>query len=181
MLHLYRILIYVVAMYNSNKTLHNAEMMTFPNFYSHTLQRKVNLSSISRRTFPALAWILHLTANMSSTNHIGRNRLDILFNQVANPDKAPIADDGHHINNPSELNILRIPQYDFEHLDVGTNPHILFTPVPLSEIQKYFINLDKTDEGRMFVVHQDRPDDRKDMHVCVTVWRIGRLVVQRVF
>lgn len=66
---------------------------------------------------------------MASTNQIVRNRLDVLRNQLANPDKASVADDGHHINNPSALNNLHIPQFDFEHPDVETNTNFVQTYV----------------------------------------------------
>lgn len=96
---------------------------------------------------------------MASTNHIVRNRLDMLWNQLANPDKALVADDGNRINNPSALNILHIPQFDFEHLDVETDPRILFEPMPLSELHKYPVDPNEMDEGRSFMDYQDRPDD----------------------
>ncbi|ODM21976.1 hypothetical protein SI65_02820 [Aspergillus cristatus] len=95
---------------------------------------------------------------MSSTNHIVRNRLDFLHNQLVNPDKAPLADDGHHINNPSELNILHISQYDLEHWDVDTNPELLFEPMSLTEIQKYPINPDEMDEDQDWATGSARDD-----------------------
>lgn len=96
---------------------------------------------------------------MTSTNHIVRNCLDIQYSRLANPDKAPLADDGHHINNKSIPNILHIPQFDFEHLDIETDPLILSEAMPLSELRKSPVDPDEMNEGRRSMDYQDRPDD----------------------